>query len=141
MCCGGELAPCEGAPQGTGCAHLEITGLYQSSQEEQFLPKPEFNNDVKVKITLCSNSRLGDNKSPIKLIDISGKIRGIDMLIENFFVFLLQYINFLFQFAEFKNLKREVKLLFGQLRCFSLFTASSISGLQSFKLSAEKILL
>lgn len=87
MCSGGELPPCKGAPQGTGCAHLEITGLHQSSQEEQLLPKPEFNNDVKVKITLCSNRRLEDNKLLIKLIDMSETTWGIDMLIEIFCAF------------------------------------------------------
>lgn len=84
MCSGGELLPHKGAPQGTGCAHLEITGLYQRSQEEQLLPKPEFNNDVKVKITLCSSRRLENNKSLIKLMDISEKTQGIDLLIEKF---------------------------------------------------------
>lgn len=87
MCTGGELPLHEGAPQSTGCAHLQITGLYQSSQEEQLLPKPEFNNDVKVKITLCSNRRLEDNKSLIKLIDMSEKTQGIDLLIEKFLWF------------------------------------------------------
>lgn len=87
MCSGGELPPRKGAPQGTGCAHLEITGLHQSSQEEQLLPKPEFNNDVKVKITLCSNRRLEDNKLLIKLIDMSEKTWGIVMLIEIFCAF------------------------------------------------------
>lgn len=87
MCSGGELPPHKGAPQGTGYAHLEITGLHQSSQEEQLLPKPEFNNDVKVKITLCSNRRLEDNKLLIKLIDMSEKTWGIDMLIEIFCAF------------------------------------------------------
>lgn len=51
------------------------------------LPKPEFNNDVKVKITLCSNRRLEDNKLLIKLIDMSEKTWGIDMLIEIFCAF------------------------------------------------------
>lgn len=71
------------------------------------LPKPEFNNDVKVKITLCSNRRLEDNKSLIKLIDMSEKTQGIDLLIEKFFVVLLQNIKFFFQFAEFKKTLKE----------------------------------
>lgn len=137
MCSGGEFPPHKGAPQSTGCAHLEITGLYQSSQDEQLLPKPEFNNDVKVKITLCSNRRLEDNKSQIKLIDISEKMQGIDLLIENFLCFFLQYIQFFIQLGEFKNFKREIKLFF-PLHCFSLFSSGSISGLQSFKLSNWK---
>lgn len=105
MCSGGEFPPHKGAPQSTGCAHLEITGLYQSSQDEQLLPKPEFNNDVKVKITLCSNRRLEDNKSQIRLIDISEKMQGIDLLIENFLCFFYSTFNFSFNLESLKTLK------------------------------------
>lgn len=103
MCTGGELPLHEGAPQSTGCAHLQITGLYQSSQEEQLLPKPEFNNDVKVKITLCSNRRLEDNKSLIKLIDMSEKTQGIDLLIEKFLWFYFRTLNFSFNLQSLKK--------------------------------------
>lgn len=42
------------------------------------------------------------------------------MLIEIFFVFLLQYIKIFSQFAEFKNLKKEIKLFFLSITLFFL---------------------